>query len=284
MSEPADGELTMQQAAAHLGVHYMTVYRYVRLGMLPAHKDGATWRVTEEALSDFSSGRGTGPVPQLPGARSSAPWGARLEARLLAGDGSGAWSVVEAALASGASVEQLYLDIITPAMVSVGERWAVEDIDIGDEHRASAVVLRLLARLGPRFARPGRYRGSVVLAGAPGEQHALPVSMLADLLTGEGYEVIELGADVPPSSLAHMAGSVQRLSAVGVSVTTPGLDDNVRRAVASLRKRVPSVPILIGGGGIRDKEHASSLGADCWAVDGRGALGVIEDLVGGSRP
>lgn len=278
MPDPGADEVTLQQAAAHLGVHYMTVYRYVRLGMLPAHKDGATWRVTKGDLADFGLGRGRGPTSRLPGSRSWAPWGARLEARLLAGDGPGAWSVVEAALASGANVEQVYLELITPAMVSVGERWATGEIDVGDEHRASAVVTRILSRLGPRFARPGRNRGGVVLAGAPGEQHGLPMSMLADLLTGDGYEVIELGPDVPASSLAHMAGTVPRLTVVGVSVTAPGLDDGVRSAVAAVRARVPSVPILVGGGAVRDADHAASLGADGWAGDARGALDLIGRL------
>lgn len=280
MTDDTATELTLQQAAAHLGVHYMTVYRYVRLGMLPAHKDGATWRVTREDLAQFDLGRGTGPTTRTAGHRLSAPWAARLEARLLAGDGSGAWSVVEAALASGAGMEQLYLDIIAPSMVSIGNLWATGEIDVGEEHRASGVVMRILSRLGPRFTRPGRNRGSVLLAGAPGEQHSLPVSMLANLLTGDGYAVIELGADVPSSSLARMAGTVQRLLVVGVSVTTPGLEPNVREMVAAVHQAVPDVPILVGGGAIGDEEHARTLGADGWAGNARDARILIDALAG----
>lgn len=281
MTDIAEGELTLHQAAARLGVHYMTVYRYVRLGMLPAHKDGATWRVNLGDLDEFRLGGGTGPTTRRSG-RRSAPWAARLEARLLAGDGSGAWSVVEAALAAGAGIEQIYLDVVAPAMVSVGDRWEKGEIDIGDEHRASAVVVRILSRLGPRFARPGRNRGSVILAGAPGEQHGLPVTLLANVLSGGGYEVIELGADVPPSSLAHIASTAQRLSVVGVSVSTPGLEAGLREAVVAVHEVVPGVPVLLGGGAIRDAEHAASLGADGWAADARATRALIGELAGGA--
>ncbi|MBA2625064.1 MAG: helix-turn-helix domain-containing protein, partial [Acidimicrobiia bacterium] len=42
----ADGaDLSLHEAAERLGVHYMTAYRYVRLGRLPGTKEGATWRV-----------------------------------------------------------------------------------------------------------------------------------------------------------------------------------------------------------------------------------------------
>ena len=53
--------LSLREAAEELGVHYMTVYRYVRLGMLPATKDGTVWRVDRNALREFRTPQsGTG--------------------------------------------------------------------------------------------------------------------------------------------------------------------------------------------------------------------------------
>ena len=46
-------DLTLHEAAALLGVHYMTAYRYVRLGLLPAAKSGGSWRVTAADLEQF---------------------------------------------------------------------------------------------------------------------------------------------------------------------------------------------------------------------------------------
>ena len=50
---PADESLNLKQVAAELGVHYMTAYRYVRQGRLPAWRDGTNWRVDPAALASF---------------------------------------------------------------------------------------------------------------------------------------------------------------------------------------------------------------------------------------
>jgi methanogenic corrinoid protein MtbC1 len=85
---------------------------------------------------------------------------------MIAGDEAGAWAIVEAALASGAEAADVYLDVLLPALESVGDGWAAGRISVADEHRATVVAQRLIGRLGPRFARRGRKRGVVVL-GAP---------------------------------------------------------------------------------------------------------------------
>ena len=45
-----DGVLTLQEAADELGVHYMTAYRYVRLGVMEASKSGGVWQVQRSAV------------------------------------------------------------------------------------------------------------------------------------------------------------------------------------------------------------------------------------------
>ena len=115
--------VTLQEAADLLGVHYMTVYRYVRLGLLPAEKAGGTWRVAIEAVTALRD-RSAAVVPGSPArGRKRAPWDDRLEARLVAGDSRGSWGVVEAALTSGAELDEVYLDIVAPAMRAIGRRW-----------------------------------------------------------------------------------------------------------------------------------------------------------------
>src|SRR5215210_3256322 len=98
--------LTLHEAAARLRVHYMTAYRYIRLGLLDAHKEGGTWRVSGADLDEFVARATAPPAPPGPdaataGGRRRAPWADRLEDRLLAGDAAGAWGVVEAALSAG---------------------------------------------------------------------------------------------------------------------------------------------------------------------------------------
>jgi excisionase family DNA binding protein len=55
----SDNWLRLDEVAADLSVHYMTVYRYVRLGLIPATKVGQTWRITPEALAESCKVVGT---------------------------------------------------------------------------------------------------------------------------------------------------------------------------------------------------------------------------------
>ena len=217
-----NGCVTLAEAAQELGVHYMTVYRYVRTGKLPARQVGGEWQIDRADLAMSQTGP---PAPAGPG-RSAArtgpkPWRGRLEARLIAGDEAGAWALVEAALASGMKPEESLLDLVGPAMRSVGDHWENGEWSIADEHRATAVAARLVARLGSRFARRGVKRGTVVLAAPAGELHGLPVSIGANLLRWNGFNVVELGADTPPDALAEAVANVAGPDAAGPDAAGP---------------------------------------------------------------
>jgi excisionase family DNA binding protein len=249
--------LSLKECAEALGVHYMTVYRYVRLGMLPAHKVGSEWRVARADLEAMHSGH---PVPA---ARGRAPWAGRLQARLVAGDESGAWQVVEAAMASGFEPGDVYLDMIGPALRSLGDRWAHGEATIAQEHRATAIATRIVGRLGKRFHTRGRPKGRVVVGTPPGERHSLAVSMVADLLRGAGLEAIDLGADLPVESFVEAVVDAGTVTAVVVSVTNPA----------------SNVPIMIGGGAIEGEDQARRLGADAWAPDAAAAISLILERI-----
>ena len=272
--------ITLQEAAARLGVHYMTVYRYVRTGRLRAVRDGIQWMIDPR---DLATMRG----PAGPGRRSAASWderAGRLAGRMVAGDEAGAWAVIETALASGAEPADVHLRVVVAALRQVGEGWASGRLTIADEHRAAAVAHRLIGRLGPNFARPGRTRGTVVVGAPAGEQHGLPSAFVRDLLRGEGFEVLDLGPDAPAASFVESARQTDRLAAVAIGVTLPGQDAVLRSTVRALRRAGISAPILVGGAGTRDREHAIRLGADAWTGhDGRSAVDAIVSAVAERR-
>ena len=262
--------MTLQEAADQLGVHYMTVYRYVRLGRLPATKKGGTWEVESADLESLRRGHDRSVQP-----RKDADWQKRLESRLLQGDEAGSWGVLEAALAAGAGPAQVYSEILGPAMASVGQKWHDGEISIADEHLATAIVMRLIGRMGPRFARKGRSKGTVVVTTPPGERHTIPSLMLSDFLRGAGFEVLDLGADVPVDALGGIVERIDGLVAVCVSSTRFKAEAAVRRTIKAVRKTAPDVPVFAGGGSIPDAATAAALGADGWADSGPGAVELV---------
>lgn len=273
-----DTPLTLQEAAELLGVHYMTAYRYVRLGQLSATKVAGTWRVTRAAIAALQRAAEDG-EPAERGGRRRAPWAERLESRLLAGDARGSWGVVESALAAGLDPSEVYLEVLAPALASIGDRWERGEVDVALEHRASGIAMRLIGRLGPRFVRPGRTRGVVVIGAPAGERHGLPVAMLSDLVRHQGWEVSDLGADVPDASFVHAVTTTPDVVAVGVSITTPESVPSARRACTALHAAVPGLLVVVGGSGAHGMT-AADLAADAIAHDGAGFAALLDGATG----
>lgn len=264
--------LTLQEAADALGVHYMTAYRYVRLGLLEGTKSRGAWRITPSAVEAFRRGSDVAPVK----AGERAPWAGRFESRLVAGDARGAWGVVEAALSSGTGLREVYQDIVTPAMISIGERWSTGELDVAFEHRAATLAMRIIGQLGPRFTRPGRRRGTVVTAGPIGELHALPLAMLSDLLRIEGWEVSDLGVNLPSASLVTLLGDTPDCLGVGLSATARNNLGALAEACSAVRVAHPDLLIVVGGHAVAGTEHAKALGADSYAAGGESMSGLLE--------
>jgi excisionase family DNA binding protein len=265
-------ELSIHEAADRLGVHYMTVYRYIRTGRIPARKADGEWRLTLADVDRFRPLR----APRRVGG-SHRGTSRRLEQRLLAGDEPGAWAVVEAALAGGATPSDVQLRLLAPALHSIGHRWELGQLDVGEEHRASAVARRLIGRMGPQFARRGRKRGRLVVGAPPAEAHDIPVAMVADHLRSAGFEVVDLGGSTPVPSFVLAARREVPL-AVLVGVTASGQESDVKAVVDAVR-RSTSVPVLVGGAGVGESA-ARALGADGWTGrDATSAVAAVEEFL-----
>ena len=270
----APEELNLKQVAARLGVHYMTAYRYVRTGRLPAVRVGPGWVVDAADLDALLQG-------DVPLPAEGVDWRTRLRDQLLAGDEAEAWRVIERALISGHTPTEVYLDLLAGALAEIGEASpdGISEVDdpVGP-FVATATATRLVGRLGARFRRPGRNRGTVVFGAPEGERHDLPIAIVADLVRMAGFTCLELGAEVPPSAFAAAAHRADRPVAVGIGVTRIENVPAVEATIAAVRVVDAQVPIVLGGQGVRNAEVAVLLGASGWAPDGPGAVALIEDL------
>lgn len=266
-------QFTLQEAADHLGVHYMTMYRYIRHGLIPAAKVGGSWRVAGTDLDAFAKPQAGRPVT------GETRWVERLASRMLAGDTTGSWSVLEAAMASGASPENVYSDIIAPAMTVIGERWSQGELGVEDEHLASAVAGRLIGKLGPRFARRGRSKGVVVATTPPGEQHGFGVAMISDIIRGRGFEVFELGPDLPIESLIRALRRIEGLRAVCLSVVSDAHLEACESVVTAVKSACPDVAVIVGGRAFQSQEQATAMGADGFSFEAVGAADLLVELM-----
>lgn len=268
--------ISLRAAAEHLGLHYMTVYRYVRTGRLSATKVGGQWFVDPADIEALGAGE---EPSRSDGVRTRAA--SQLEDRLLAADEAGAWAVVSQALTSGAEPAEIHLRLIIPAMRSIGNRWHLGEIEVFDEHQATVVASRITARLGPRFHRRGKTRGHVVVGLVSGDTHALTTAIIADLLRGHQFEVTDLGADTPTESFLEMIESApndQPLIGVVISSTTNANLHQATETISAIRTLHPDLAIALGGTGVPTSVEADAAGATIWASDVEGLLARFEEL------
>ena len=176
---------------------------------------------------------------------------------------------VTGALAAGAEI----------AMRRIGDRWAEGDLDISDEHRASMIAQRLVGQLGHRFARRGRSKGTIVVCSAPGETHWLGAMMVGDLLRGAGFDVLDMGPDMPLGSLQVGIQAASNIVAIALASSVSGRTQELMETVQALRD-VIDVPIVVGGAGITSSDEAAQISADGFVGPGDDPVEVIQDLVG----
>jgi methanogenic corrinoid protein MtbC1 len=125
-----------------------------------------------------------------------------IVAATIASDVDALGQLVDQALALS-TLDESFVDVLTPALAEVGEGWASGSVTIAQEHLASATVrAALLKRLSDQRAD---VHGTAVLACAPGELHEIGLLMLAVMLRSEGWQVAYLGADTPFADAVALA-------------------------------------------------------------------------------
>jgi methanogenic corrinoid protein MtbC1 len=153
------------------------------------------------------------------------------------------------------SLEESLLHVLTPALVEVGERWASGDVNVAQEHLASATVRGALHKL--LSDQRADVRGTAVLACAPGEQHEIGLLMLAVLLRSDGWRVVYLGADTP---FTDAVGFSDGLDATALCLSAASRESAVALDEA-LAARPPrdSLAVLVGGRGTDQTDLRASV-------------------------
>ncbi|MEM9652576.1 MAG: helix-turn-helix domain-containing protein [Actinomycetota bacterium] len=237
-----ESNLSLDDAAAHLGVHYQTAYRWVRAGKLRATKVGGRYRVASDDLLAFEEQRSKPEGPPSPSdVRLGRQRRAMIEA-LFAGDETKVMQIADTLTSNGTSVTRLIEEVLAPPLAEIGQAWRQGAATIFVEHRASAIVERVLGRLSPNPR--GRRRGVALVAGVAGDRHSLPTLMATVALREDRWTVQHLGADVPVDELVTFIEG-HKTDLVVLSAVGPGAVDRARQAEANISEQV-GVPVLVG--------------------------------------
>ena len=234
----------LQEAARELGVHYQTVYRWVRTGQLPARLVKGRYVVDREALVRAEEAREAPSEPRQPSPSRVDRQARRMLTALRAGDEVEAVGIARTLSKEGTAITDLIQHVFVPALYQIGQEWHDGALSISVEHRASAIVERLLGELAPNPR--GRRRGSAVVVAVEGDRHSLPTAMAAVALREDQWRVHHLGADLPADEIIQFCAEHDVDIAV-LTVTTPNVQPLVDRTAAALR--ADGVPTVVGGPG-----------------------------------
>jgi MerR family transcriptional regulator, light-induced transcriptional regulator len=151
-------------------------------------------------------------------------------------------------------VEEVFVQIFVPMLVEIGERWHRHEATVAQEHFASHFVQRRLSSLF-QASLPIAGRGTIIIAGAPEEEHELGIMMLAVFLARRAWDVIYLGANVPIADLVQTIEQVQ--PALVCLSASNDRTASLLSATANAITLLPPPRPLVAFGGIpfNDDEH-----------------------------
>ncbi len=198
------------------------------------------------------------PDPATPGGVASPEF---IAALLADGDDDlAAWAIGQALEEQPRAV--VFDDVIRRAMELVGSRWVSGEWSISQEHLASVALLQALARVRSTTIAETRIGPVAVLAAPEGEQHVAGLACLAQVLEEDGWQVENLGANVPAEDLVQFVNG-RSVDLLALSIGTPGRVPALQRMIDALRAADTGEPrpIMVGGSGIQGIE-AEIRGAD----------------------
>lgn len=199
---------------------------------------------------------------------------------VLRGNADEAVRVIDQGLAGGVIPSKLYLEVLMPVQIELGARWHRGEITIPQEHIATQITLRQMARLKGLLKTRLRLGLKAVVSSVEGDQHFIGAQAVADFLSVDGWEVDFLGADVPTDHLVPYT-KARQAHLVCVSVSLTPLIPVAEKLVQELRKLSTSPKILLGGAAfVLNPALAEKVGADAYTPDPQQAVIMARQVCG----
>jgi 5-methyltetrahydrofolate--homocysteine methyltransferase len=165
-------------------------------------------------------------------------------------------------------------------MDEVGRRYEANEYFVPELLIAARAMKASLELIRPLLIASGaQFSGRVVIGTVKGDLHDIGKNLVAAMLEGAGFEVIDLGVDVSPekfaSAIAEKSATIVAMSAL-LTTTMSSMKTTVDAIkTAGLREKVK---IMVGGAPVTDK-YASEIGADGYSSNANGAVALARKLM-----
>jgi corrinoid protein of di/trimethylamine methyltransferase len=203
-----------------------------------------------------------------------------LRDAIIAGKASDAVAATKQALAEGADPMDLVTRYMIPAMDQVGHLFECEEYFVPELLLAGRAMKGALELIRPLLLSQGATSaGRVVIGTVKGDLHDIGKNLVASMLEGGGFDVIDLGADVPPEKFVQEiktnGANIVCLSAL-LTVTMPGMRTTIQALKdAGVRDKVR---VLVGGAPVT-RQFATEIGADGYSENATGAVALARQFM-----
>jgi corrinoid protein of di/trimethylamine methyltransferase len=203
-----------------------------------------------------------------------------LRDAIIKGDDKSARSITQQAIAEGVEPMKLVQLLMMPAMAEVGRRFECEEYFVPELMLSARAMKAALELVRPLLAASGAQpTARVVLGTVKGDLHDIGKNLVSAVLEGGGYEIIDLGVNVPPekfvAAVKEKNANIVAMSAL-LTTTMPAMKTTIDALQqAGVRGQVK---VLIGGAPITQR-YADEIGADGFAENAVGAVAAARKAV-----
>ena len=189
--------------------------------------------------------------------------------------------LVQRAIDEGEDVEKVLNEGLVAGMSVVGAKFKANEFYVPEVLIAARAMKAGMGILRPILAdKDIKGVGTVVLGTARGDLHDIGKNLVAMMLEGAGFEIIDLGVDVSPEKFIETAKE-KKADLIGLSAllttTMPSMKDVVKAVGESSLK--DKVKVMIGGAPLT-QSYADEIGADGYAPDAASAVDEVKQLLG----
>lgn len=188
---------------------------------------------------------------------------------------------LRAAIEAQIDYKTILNEAIIKAAGEVGELYEKEEYFIADMLMSGDAINSVMEILTPIIKEQGTQEtsGIVLIGTAEGDIHDIGKSLMVSLLAGQGFEVIDLGVDVPAQKFIDEA-NISNPDIIGLSGLLTGTISKMHETIMLLKKEGIQSKIIVGGG-ILSQETCDLIGADDFAKDGWEGVKKIKNLIKG---
>lgn len=190
---------------------------------------------------------------------------------------NGADELTREAILNGIRPDEILEKALIPAMANVGNKFSRQEIYVPQMLMSAKAMSGAMQHLKPFFlSGETKRKGTFIIGTVSGDLHDIGKNLVAMMIEGGGWEVIDLGVDVGPDKFLN-AVSKNPKAAVGLSALLTTTMENMKKIVAAIKEKYPNLKILVGGAPVT-MDYCKKIGADFYSPDPQGAVNYLNRL------